>query len=147
MWGGEKVHQTNRNASTHSHTSPATWHPIFQSRRWRRSRLIQPKCDRRRQIEDGRICPEHVISPNAGVGIIQCGDQGQPRRDADRPGRQQAVPLSHAELRRRKEEHREKQQLHVFPYGFIHSAEHPRQQRPAAPPVREVGQGTPAPPS
>lgn len=136
MWGGEKVHQTNRNASTHSHTSPATCRPIPQKQ------AIQPKCDRRRQIKDSYVCPEHVLSPNAGVGIIQCGDQGQPRRDADRPSRQQAVPFSHAELRRRKEEHREKQQLHVFPYGFIHSAEHPRQQRPAAPPVREVGQGT-----
>ena len=130
MWGGEKVHQTNRNASTHSHTSPATCHPIFQRKR-----------HRRRQIEDGCVCPEHVISPNAGVGIIQCGDQGQSRRDADCSGRQQAVPLSQAELYRRKKEHRKKQQLHVFPYGFIHSAEHPRQQRSAAPLVHEVGQG------
>ena len=32
---------------------------------------------------------------------------GPVRRDADRPGRQQAVPLSQAELYRRKEEHRE----------------------------------------
>ena len=83
-----------------------------------------------------------MLSPDAGVGVVQRGDQGQSRRDADRPGRQQAVPLSHAELYRRKKEHRKKQQLHVFPYGLIHSAEHPRQQRPAAPPVREVGQGT-----
>ena len=103
---------------------------------------IQPERKGGGQIENGDVRPHGMAAPDAGIGIIQRGDQGQPRRDADGPGRRQgAVPLlGGGQLDHGEQQRREKQQLHVLPGGFIDGAEGPHQQLLPAPFVAEMGQ-------
>ena len=83
-----------------------------------------------------------MIPQDAGVGVEQHRDQGQPRQGADGPHRREVRVVSphQAELDHGEQKQWKKQQLHVLPGGLVDGGEGRRQHAAAAPLVHKVEQ-------